>query len=471
MKKISTALITIFLASSMFTTAAQAASLNLTVDNKAIAFQYGTPFIDSGSSLVPLRDLLVSLGVANDDEHIRWNAGEQSVTIVKGDRAVKLSVGSNQIFLNGKLFKQLEVPAKNVDGRVYLPARAVAEALDYFVDYDAETSTILVQTFPFGSAKADNYSIGGEVPAGGGVKADNYSNGSTQLPSHPSLDNLKFALSAYGVNLPLASEQLISKNAESFFGADTDPLSLEKVAKAASPEDIVKRLPSYYSSIVNLTFLQLDSIREYQRDDGTILTGAVGHTGGKLSSLTNTWEDAIYFQIFFVGTTKAIKGDKVTVNGIPVGESTIDLTNARGQAFVQPMIMLAAGNLIRSADEYDIRSARSKKSTGKIVIPELEKQRKEDLDKVGVTLQGSKITVVDTRGANFHIESIQIQEHTYAPSSKLSVPIGGSGLGIDLKNFMNKDGKAFAPAAGQTFFIFIKTTQGEMITRFVEYRK
>ncbi|MCD1258624.1 copper amine oxidase N-terminal domain-containing protein [Paenibacillus athensensis] len=127
---------------------ASAATLKMKVKGAAVDFQYGTPFIENGSSLMPLRDLLIALGVPNDDEHIIWNGSEKSVTIKLDDFTVKLAVGDKNIYVNGELFKELEVPAQQVvsqDSRVFLPARAVAEALGNTVGYDAATGTVVVE--------------------------------------------------------------------------------------------------------------------------------------------------------------------------------------------------------------------------------------------------------------------------------------------------------------------------------------
>jgi len=125
-----------------------AADLKMSVKGKPVAFQYGTPFIEDGSSLMPLRDLLVALGVPNDDDHIQWEGDTKTVTVRHQGMTIKLAVGDKAIYKNGALFKELEVPAKQVieqDSRVFLPARAVAEALGNKVGYDEATSTVTIE--------------------------------------------------------------------------------------------------------------------------------------------------------------------------------------------------------------------------------------------------------------------------------------------------------------------------------------
>lgn len=130
------------MASAGLSVPAHAADLQMQVNGAAVAFEYGKPYLESGRSLFPLRDLLVALGVENDDKHIVWDGDKQSVTVIKGEIRIELAVGQKAFYRNGQLFTVLDVPAANVDGRVYLPARAVAEALGYEVGFDADTGTV-----------------------------------------------------------------------------------------------------------------------------------------------------------------------------------------------------------------------------------------------------------------------------------------------------------------------------------------
>jgi lysophospholipase L1-like esterase len=124
--------------------AALASDLKMNVNQSDMKFTFGTPFIENGRSMFPLRDLLIGLGIPNDKDHIIWNGGEQSVTAIHGDTTVKLTVGDKSIFKNGTIYSTLDVPAKNVANRVYLPARAVAEAFGFKVDYDTDSQTVQI---------------------------------------------------------------------------------------------------------------------------------------------------------------------------------------------------------------------------------------------------------------------------------------------------------------------------------------
>jgi len=168
MKKAAAAVMALTVASSLMAGQAWGAELKMIVGGKPLAFANGTPFVENGTSMMPLRDLLLGLGVQASD--IGWNDG--TVTAKLGDAVVTLKVGEKAIYLNGAKFKDLEVAAKTVDGRVYLPARAVAEAFGNKVGFDPATNSVLIEPAGAGGGTA-------APGAGGGANGSTGSIGST----------------------------------------------------------------------------------------------------------------------------------------------------------------------------------------------------------------------------------------------------------------------------------------------------
>lgn len=171
MKKLAASLMAVTVASSLAAGAAHGANLNMIVNGKPLEFASGTPFIENGSSLMPLRDLLVGLGVQGAD--IAWDGTTRTVTAKLGDITITLTVGDKAVYKNGVKFKDLEVPAKQVDGRVYLPARAVAEALGNTVGFDAATNSVVIGSAAGGAA------TGGAAGTGGAQAGASAGSGST----------------------------------------------------------------------------------------------------------------------------------------------------------------------------------------------------------------------------------------------------------------------------------------------------
>lgn len=119
-------------------------AIKMSVNGQAVKFTYGAPVVEGGTSLIPVRDLLVNLGISDDNEHIIWDVKTRTVTIIQGDTTISLAVDSKDIFKNGEVIKQLEIPAKIINDRVYLPARAVAETLGFIVTYDEKLHNIVI---------------------------------------------------------------------------------------------------------------------------------------------------------------------------------------------------------------------------------------------------------------------------------------------------------------------------------------
>lgn len=102
------------------------------------------PFIEDGTTYVPVRAVAAALGIAID-----WDGDTRTVIIGdKGEAAPELGENVN-IYINGIKFNPTDANGKAVypiikDGTSYLPVRAVAQAFARKVDWDAESSSVLI---------------------------------------------------------------------------------------------------------------------------------------------------------------------------------------------------------------------------------------------------------------------------------------------------------------------------------------
>lgn len=109
------------------------------------------PFIENGRTFVPVRFLSNALGVV--DDNIGWDEKARLVTLAEpGFPKVELVIGSRTIESNGQP-KQMDVAPVIKDRRTFLPARFVAEALGYQVDWDAANQVVIC--WPKGMEKPD----------------------------------------------------------------------------------------------------------------------------------------------------------------------------------------------------------------------------------------------------------------------------------------------------------------------------
>lgn len=177
-----------------------------------------TTFIENGRTYVPLRFMGEALGA-----HVDWNGLFRMVTLTKGrDKIVHLVVGVNKILVINESDALLDTPdqffgrASDIDvpplsrnGRTYLPARFVAEALGYKVNWDAPTGTVTI-------------SKAGATPPPPPVVADPFNppiewiKTSNENPEHPGRPTIKVetAQKLFGPLVP--PEKLIGKNVTAF---------------------------------------------------------------------------------------------------------------------------------------------------------------------------------------------------------------------------------------------------------------
>ena len=88
-----------------------------------------TPFIENGRTLVPVRFISEAFGMTAD-----WNEEMREVTLT-GKKTVKMTLDKNEITVDGEA-KTMDVSAKSVNGRTFIPLRSLSEALGKHVFWD-----------------------------------------------------------------------------------------------------------------------------------------------------------------------------------------------------------------------------------------------------------------------------------------------------------------------------------------------
>lgn len=96
-------------------------------------FMDAAPFIEQDRLFVPVRYLARTFGIP--DDRVLWDFQEQSVTIKNENIKVLMQVGNPVIHINNSS-KKMDVAPQIRDGRVYLPARYLAEAFGYKIEWD-----------------------------------------------------------------------------------------------------------------------------------------------------------------------------------------------------------------------------------------------------------------------------------------------------------------------------------------------
>ena len=100
-----------------------------------------SPFLENGRAMVPVRYLALSLGVPED--RISWSPSSRTVTLVKEGTTIVLAAGGSIMYVNDRPVQMNAAPVLR-QGRVYLPARYVAEALGCTVEWNTGEQAVLI---------------------------------------------------------------------------------------------------------------------------------------------------------------------------------------------------------------------------------------------------------------------------------------------------------------------------------------
>lgn len=111
--------------------------ISIVVDGRNLEMET-LPVVENNRTLVPLRAIFEAMGA-----QISWDDKTQTVTSKKGTKEVKLTIGKTEVYKNGQKIK-LDVPAKTVNSRTYVPVRFVGEAFGGKVDWDEVNKRITI---------------------------------------------------------------------------------------------------------------------------------------------------------------------------------------------------------------------------------------------------------------------------------------------------------------------------------------
>ncbi|MGI6668868.1 MAG: DUF6612 family protein [Acetivibrionales bacterium] len=116
--------------------------IRIVMDGRLERFEK-VPVSVNNSTMLPFRELLVKLGVPNDDGHIIYNHDKKSVTVWYGQTKIYLLIGQNEAFVNDEPISLNAAPIL-YKGSTYVPLRFLAETMGKKVIWDGETRTVRI---------------------------------------------------------------------------------------------------------------------------------------------------------------------------------------------------------------------------------------------------------------------------------------------------------------------------------------
>ncbi len=113
-------------------------------NGKFYSFKDATPYIQvqSSSVMVPLGGLSIALTNEfpniNENEIVSWNSRTKTAGITIGNINVQLTAGDKYMYVNGRKEYMGGAVAEIVNGRIYLPFRAIGQAFGVNASWDAD---------------------------------------------------------------------------------------------------------------------------------------------------------------------------------------------------------------------------------------------------------------------------------------------------------------------------------------------
>ncbi len=140
MKKI---IATILAAASVMTASAAVLAeepIKILVNDVQISFD-AEPFIENDRTLVPMRAIFEALGA-----QVAWDGEDRTVISYDpvSDVSITMQIDSDVMFV-GETAVKLDVPAKIVSDRTFVPLRAISESMNSEVDWDGATRTVAIK--------------------------------------------------------------------------------------------------------------------------------------------------------------------------------------------------------------------------------------------------------------------------------------------------------------------------------------
>lgn len=113
--------------------------VKVTINDLNVDFDQ-VPRIIDGRTLVPVRAIFEAIGAT-----VLWDDTTKTVSASKGVTKISLTI-DNDTMKKGLQDVELDVPAQIINGRTFVPARAIAEAFDCEVTWDSDTKTVKINT-------------------------------------------------------------------------------------------------------------------------------------------------------------------------------------------------------------------------------------------------------------------------------------------------------------------------------------
>ncbi|MCR8659561.1 copper amine oxidase N-terminal domain-containing protein [Paenibacillus endoradicis] len=115
------------------------------------------PYVNKDNrTMGSLRLIASALGV--EIKNIKWSSATNTATLVRGTNTVSVVVGKKEITVNGKEVV-MDTVSEMKKGRVFIPARYIAQGLGVKISYDSATGTVSFNTGEVAKHNFEDYGL------------------------------------------------------------------------------------------------------------------------------------------------------------------------------------------------------------------------------------------------------------------------------------------------------------------------
>lgn len=107
-------------------------------NDKYLSFE-NPPVLENDRTLVPMRFLFEQMGAT-----VSWDDVTNTATVTKGEDVISFSIDNSTAVVNS-LQKNMDVPARLINNKTYIPLRFLSEELGYTVEWDEKTNTAAIK--------------------------------------------------------------------------------------------------------------------------------------------------------------------------------------------------------------------------------------------------------------------------------------------------------------------------------------
>lgn len=104
---------------------------------------FAPSYIKDSRTYLAIRDIATALGI--DQNNVMWDGTKNTVTLMKGDKVVQMTIGSKTLLINGAAVTMDVAPEVGPADRTMLPAAFVAQAFGATASWDAATQTVTIK--------------------------------------------------------------------------------------------------------------------------------------------------------------------------------------------------------------------------------------------------------------------------------------------------------------------------------------